>query len=208
MLLYLRKLCLSHNHLLLAWIKYTLPCPGALVHFEQHSFVLPSHLSIMKAPFPSFVPEWHNASYPAIDPTLPAHSHAGQTVIITGAGTGIGKATALAYAAAAAERVVLIGRREAKLAQTKTLIAERAPTVKVETYSASVTQIADLKGVADRVGGWDVMVLNAASLTAPKTIEESDPNDWWETIEVSASGCRRLLCCPRPNSCESLSSAM
>jgi len=39
----------------------------------------------MKPVFPSPTPTWHNDTYPAIDPTLPNLSHAGQTVIITGA---------------------------------------------------------------------------------------------------------------------------
>jgi hypothetical protein len=39
----------------------------------------------MQPPFPSPTPTWHNDTYPAIEPTKPGLSHAGETVIITGA---------------------------------------------------------------------------------------------------------------------------
>jgi hypothetical protein len=39
----------------------------------------------MKPAFPSPTPTWHNDIYPAIDPTNPNLSHAGQTIIVTGA---------------------------------------------------------------------------------------------------------------------------
>ena len=99
----------------------------------------------MKPPYPSYVSEWHNAPYSAISPTLPAHSHAGQTVVVTGGGSGIGQATALAYAAAGAARIVLIGRRVEKLAETKAKVAAQASKAAVETYAASVTSVAELK---------------------------------------------------------------
>ncbi|KAI0018894.1 short chain dehydrogenase [Xylariomycetidae sp. FL0641] len=41
----------------------------------------------MEPPYPSLTPTWHNDVYPAIAPTNPRMSHAGETVIITGAAT-------------------------------------------------------------------------------------------------------------------------
>jgi hypothetical protein len=58
-------------------------------HFPREKPSLISFSSIkfseMKPVFPSPTPTWHNDTYSAIDPTLPSLSHAGQTVIITGA---------------------------------------------------------------------------------------------------------------------------
>ena len=48
----------------------------------------------------------------------------GQVAWITGAGSGIGAGTALAYASAGM-RLVLSGRREAELKQVAALVAER-----------------------------------------------------------------------------------
>jgi NADP-dependent 3-hydroxy acid dehydrogenase YdfG len=138
----------------------------------------------MKPPYPAFVSEWHNAPYPAIDPSSPALSHTGQTVVVTGGGSGIGQATCLAYAAAGAARLVLIGRRENKLEETKAKIKEQLPKCEVETYSASVTKAKELKDIADKVKGWDVLVLSAGRTINPKSIEESDPDGWWDVMEV------------------------
>jgi len=138
----------------------------------------------MKPPFPALVSEWHNGPYPAIDPSSPALSHAGQTVVVTGGGSGIGQATCLAYAAAGAGRLVLIGRRENKLEETKAKIKEQLPKCEVETYSASAIKAKELKEVADKVKGWDVLVLSAGRAINPKSIEESDPDGWWDVMEV------------------------
>jgi len=48
----------------------------------------------MQPPFPSPVPTWHNDLYPAIDPSKDPQSHAGQTVVITGAVSPIIKQSA------------------------------------------------------------------------------------------------------------------
>lgn len=139
----------------------------------------------MKPPFPALVSEWHNAPYPAIGPTSPALSHANQTIILTGAGSGIGQAACLAYAAAGAKRLILLGRRQARLAETKAQIEAQAPGCAVETFAVSATRAAAVKGVADVVGGWDVLVLCAGRSGPPATIADADPDEWWDVLEVS-----------------------
>lgn len=39
----------------------------------------------MQPPFPSLTPTWHNDIYPAIGYTTEAVTHAGETIVITGA---------------------------------------------------------------------------------------------------------------------------
>ncbi|WP_189308645.1 SDR family NAD(P)-dependent oxidoreductase [Streptomyces albospinus] len=86
----------------------------------------------------------------------------GRVVVITGAGTGIGRATALAFAAEGA-RVVAVGRRPEPLAETAALAAEGDG--EIVPYAADIT--AD--GVPEAVvrhavaayGRVDVLVNNA-----------------------------------------------
>lgn len=61
--------------------------------------------------FPSFTKIFHHEPYDEISPSRPDLSVKGKSVIITGGGTGIGKAIAKAYAQAGASSIAIIGRR-------------------------------------------------------------------------------------------------
>jgi len=65
--------------------------------------------------FKSFTKTWHNKPYPQISPLLPGLRATDSVVFITGGGTGIGKATAIAFAQAGAKVIAIFGRRIAKL---------------------------------------------------------------------------------------------
>ena len=66
-------------------------------------------------PFVSFTKTYHNKPYDDISPTRPELSAAGKNVVVTGGGTGIGKAIATAFTQAGAKSVAILGRRLDKL---------------------------------------------------------------------------------------------
>lgn len=81
---------------------------------------------------------------------------AGQRVVVTGGGTGIGRSTALAFAEGGAARVVITGRRADRLAQ----VAALHPSI--TTVAADVSTEAGAEAVAFAVSdGVDVLVHNA-----------------------------------------------
>ncbi|MFE9995742.1 SDR family NAD(P)-dependent oxidoreductase [Streptomyces avermitilis] len=82
-----------------------------------------------------------------------------RTVLITGAGTGIGRATARAFAAEGA-RVVAVGRREAPLAETAEGHPGITPLPADITAEDAPARIIDT--VLDTHGRLDVLVNNAA----------------------------------------------
>jgi NADP-dependent 3-hydroxy acid dehydrogenase YdfG len=86
---------------------------------------------------------------------------AGRTAWVTGAGSGIGRAIALAFAKEGA-RLALTGRREDPLRETAGMMPEGAEVIVVPadlTDATMVTRAA--QEVADRFGGPDILVNNA-----------------------------------------------
>jgi len=118
------------------------------------------------APFPSFTKTWHNESYDAISPVArPELSVAGKHIVITGGGTGIGKAVAIGFAEAKASSIHILGRRLDRLEAAKEEILAKVPSAKVFLYSADLVDSTSTKAafdqIAKQVGKIDIYVSNA-----------------------------------------------
>jgi NAD(P)-dependent dehydrogenase (short-subunit alcohol dehydrogenase family) len=81
----------------------------------------------MQPPYPAPVTEWHNDTYDAINPKKSELSQAGKTIVITGAGQGIGSEVALAYAQAGASTIHVLGRTRQTLEETKAIVEQDRP---------------------------------------------------------------------------------
>lgn len=137
----------------------------------------------MQPPFPSLTASWHNESYPAISPVQPELSAAGKTVVIAGAGGGIGHATALSFDRAGASKIVLIGRDDSKLKQT-----QRDLSCEASIYTKSVMDEDAMARVATAIGKWDVLILAAGYLSKPAAIKDSAVDEWWQSFETNVKG--------------------
>lgn len=142
----------------------------------------------MSTPFATPTPTFHKTPYPAISPTLPSLSVAGKTIIITGGGSGIGRALVLAFASAGASRICILGRRLSALHETRSIAERQFPNLIVERYSADVTDASAVREVAAQIGKWDVLCLNAGYLADLKGMGECDVEDWWRGFEVNVKG--------------------
>ena len=78
--------------------------------------------------------------------------------------------------------MVLIGRSESTLAETQKLIPSGTTTCSV--FPRDVTDEAGMETVAKAVGTWDVLILNAAYISAPVPIAKAPLNDYWKNYEV------------------------
>lgn len=109
----------------------------------------------------------------------------GKVAIVTGAGTGIGRACALALAREGA-RLVLAGRRKERL---EPVAAEIGPEALV--ISGDVSQKADIHRVLDETfahfGSIDVLLNNAGVLHIG-TAEQISEDQWDETFNVNVRG--------------------
>jgi NAD(P)-dependent dehydrogenase (short-subunit alcohol dehydrogenase family) len=115
-----------------------------------------------------------------------------RVAVITGGGSGIGRAIALRFAAEGA-RVVVAGQTEAKLEETVALVREGGgEAAAVRCDIADVGQVKDLvRATVERYGRLDILVNNAAKNRGepiPETVAEM-PEDWWAAnLDVNLTG--------------------
>jgi NAD(P)-dependent dehydrogenase (short-subunit alcohol dehydrogenase family) len=113
---------------------------------------------------------------------------AGKVAIVTGGGSGIGRAVALAFAREGA-RVTVTGRRQEKLAET--LQEMRAQGGEGLAVVCDVSKAADTQRAAEETemafGRTDVLVNNAGALSV-STIETISEEDWDRVIATNLKG--------------------
>jgi len=113
---------------------------------------------------------------------------AGKKALITGGGSGIGKATALAFAAEGA-KVAVAGRRLDKLREVTEEIERRggeALAVACDVTSAADAQRA-VRETTERFAGMNVLVNNAGMLSV-STVETIPEEEWDRVMTVNIKG--------------------
>ncbi|MEU7298885.1 glucose 1-dehydrogenase [Streptomyces sp. NPDC007189] len=117
------------------------------------------------------------------------HRFTGRTALVTGAGSGIGRAVALAFAAEGA-RVVVAGRRREPLEETVTLIEEQGG--KALAVSADVSQAADaealVRAAVEHFGSLDVAVNNAGVFRGGQPLADLPEQDWHTQLATNVTG--------------------
>ncbi len=110
--------------------------------------------------------------------SLAPTANAGKLALVTGGGTGIGKATALAFAASGAD-LAICGRRPEPLEQARAEVeAAGGECLAIPCDIREPDQVgAMLDSVLDRFGSIDVLVNNAAGQFKADA-EEITPNGW------------------------------
>jgi meso-butanediol dehydrogenase / (S,S)-butanediol dehydrogenase / diacetyl reductase len=121
----------------------------------------------------------------------------GKTAVITGGGTGIGRAIALAYAREGA-RVAVLGRRRAQLEEALEEVCRMGGTGKATVCDVTQSeQIREaLREVESAFGPVNVLVNNAGTLSV-STVESISEEDWDRVLEANLKGpflmCRGVL---------------
>lgn len=114
-----------------------------------------------------------------------------KVVIVTGGGTGIGRAIALMFSEEGA-RVAVSGRREAPLHETVGAMAGEGLALAADVASASAVQ----EMVEQVVSAWgrvDVLVNNAATILSRTFLADTPVSDWERMMDINVKGV--FLCC-------------
>ncbi|MGJ5182044.1 SDR family NAD(P)-dependent oxidoreductase [Bradyrhizobium oligotrophicum] len=131
---------------------------------------------------------------PARSPAAPRMQ--GQVCLVTGGGTGIGRAAALKLAAAGAEAIVVAGRREAELADT--VAACRSLGVEAQAVQTDVTREQDVtrlvQAVLERYGRLDAAFNNAGFQERRAPIEQQGDSVYAEVFDTNV---RSVFLCLR-----------
>jgi len=115
----------------------------------------------------------------------------GRKVLITGAGDGIGRALALAFAAEGA-RVAGVARSESRLAS----LAAEAEGSGHFFHAADLSRPEDIKTLHDQVverfGGLDVLVNNAGAILKLGDFFDTSDEDWQRSFDINLMAAVRL----------------
>ncbi|MER6139902.1 glucose 1-dehydrogenase [Streptomyces sparsogenes] len=113
----------------------------------------------------------------------------GKTALVTGAGSGLGRAIALAFAAEGAS-VVAAGRTAATLEETVELIEAAGGTA--AAVVADVTDSGEVRALVQeavtRFGGLDIAVNNAGILRGTGPVAEVSEEDWEAVQRTNVTG--------------------
>ena len=118
-----------------------------------------------------------------------------QVALVTGGGTGIGRAFAGALASAGA-RVVIASRSGDVLRRTADELNAGVETERVSTYAFDVRERGQCEALVrhcvERFGSLDVLV-NNSGLAVPETVEEMTEEGWETVLQTNVKGAMWLV---------------
>ena len=112
---------------------------------------------------------------------------AGQVAWITGAGSGIGRAMAIAFARAGC-RVAITGRRRDALEETAALMPRATPAIAAADVSDPAAVAKAHQAVAEALGDVDILVNNAGTNARRRHWRDLSPEDMASVVDVNLKG--------------------
>ncbi|KAK7959044.1 short-chain dehydrogenase [Apiospora aurea] len=140
----------------------------------------------------SLTKAFHKTPYPSISPLRPELSKAGQSVLVTGGGGGIGFHIAKAFLQAKAATVVIVGRREGFIQDAAAKLGREFPEAQVVGLRCDVAESDDVEGLWGDLKARgilvDVLVLNATIVPPMAPLLEVGTKAVMESYNVNVKG--------------------
>lgn len=113
----------------------------------------------------------------------------GKNILVTGAGSGVGRALAFRFAEAGA-RVILAGRRLDRLEDVRSEIVRVGGGAECRTLDVTLEAdvISFCKWVDDQIGELHVLFNNAGSFRCIGGVWEVSPSEWWSDVTANLLG--------------------
>jgi len=124
---------------------------------------------------------------------LPPGTFDGVAVLVTGAGTGLGKAIAAEFARVGASIVIASRKPEHLDAGREAIEAIGAPVLAVACDIRDAEQIAAAFDAAEQRFGLPGVLVNNAAANFPVPAEDMSPNAWRTVVDITLNG--TFLCC-------------
>ena len=119
---------------------------------------------------------------------LPADTYQGVPVIVTGAGTGLGKAIASEFARLGASIVIASRKPEHLEAGQDAIAAIGAPVLTVACDIREADSIAAMFNAATEAFGLPQVLVNNAAANFPVPAEDMSPNAWRTVVDITLTG--------------------
>ena len=114
-----------------------------------------------------------------------------KSAVVTGAGTGVGRSVALAFANEGAF-IALAGRRRDKLEETEAEILRTVPSAEVLIMPTDITDEREVQALFDatseRFGRVDVVFCNAGVGAPPVPLDELPLATWQKVVDTNLTG--------------------
>jgi len=125
---------------------------------------------------------------PVGESALPARTFDGVGVLVTGGGTGLGKAIATEFARLSAA-IVIASRKEEHLAAGREAIESLgAPVLTVQCDIRQPEEIAAAFDAAEEELGLPDVLINNAAANFPVPAEDMSPNAWRTVVDITLNG--------------------
>jgi len=136
----------------------------------------------------------HREAYSAIAPTRPELNQAGKVILITGGGDNLGYVIANAFIQAAADAIIIVGRRIAVLSDAKARLEQEAKAAgkgtRIVAHACDITVRDEVDAMWKELNSLlgtavDVFISNAAKPPQPKKILEAGTEEIWSQLEAN-----------------------